>query len=88
MRGMARAGKALKQVLEIYGISQNQLAVAMGIGRSSINRWVNESRDPAAEAVLEIIEGLEKINKAAASDFLVLYLGRSVELPDEQNQSE
>lgn len=84
MGGMARAGKALKQVLESYGISQNQLAVAMGIGRSSINRWVNESRDPAAEAVLEIIEGLKKINKAAASDFLALYLGRTVEELDNQ----
>ncbi|MFB2981382.1 helix-turn-helix domain-containing protein [Microseira sp. BLCC-F43] len=85
---MARAGKALRQVLETYGISQNQLAVAMGIGRSSINRWVNESRDPAAEAVLEIIEGLEKINQAAAGDFLALYLGRSIEHLEEQNQSE
>ena len=76
---MARAGKALRQVLETHNISQNQLAVAMGIGRSSINRWVNESRDPSAEAVIEIIEALDKINSAAARDFLVLYLGRIVQ---------
>jgi transcriptional regulator with XRE-family HTH domain len=73
---MGRAGKALKQVLETYEINQNQLAAAMGLGRSSINRWVNENRDPAAEAVLEIVEGLEKINESAARDFLNLYLGR------------
>ncbi|MBH8574352.1 helix-turn-helix transcriptional regulator [Nostocaceae cyanobacterium CENA369] len=79
---MGRAGKALKQVLETYDISQNQLAVTMGIGRSSINRWVNESRDPSAEAVIEVIEGLEKINSAAAKDFLVLYLGRIVQNDD------
>jgi hypothetical protein len=28
---MARAGKALKQTLQDYGISQNRLAVTMGI---------------------------------------------------------
>ncbi|MBH8565225.1 helix-turn-helix transcriptional regulator [Nostoc sp. CENA67] len=75
---MGRAGKALRQVLEVHNISQNQLAVAMDIGRSSINRWVNENRDPSAEAVIEIIEALEKINSAAARDFLLLYLGRFI----------
>ena len=71
---MSKAGKALKQVLETYGISQNQLAAIMGIGRSSINRWVNENRDPASEAVLEIRKGLQHINPAAAGDFIRLYL--------------
>ena len=71
---MSKAGKALKQVLEIYGISQNQLAAIMGIGRSSINRWVNENRDPASEAVLEIRKGLQQINPDAAGDFIRLYL--------------
>jgi|GEM_PF-370763 len=71
---MSKAGKALKQVLETYGISQNQLAAIMGIGRSSINRWVNENRDPASEAVLEIRKGLQQINPDAAGDFIRLYL--------------
>ncbi len=71
---MSKAGKALKQVLETYGISQNQLAAIMGIGRSSINRWVNENRDPASEAVLEIRKGLQQINSDAARDFIRLYL--------------
>ena len=76
---MTRAGKALKQVLETYGISQNQLAVTMGIGRSTVHHWVNEKRDPLAESIPDIIEALEKINGTAARDFLVLYLGRIIQ---------
>lgn len=64
----------LKQVLETYGISQNKLATAMGIGRSSINRWVNENRDPSGDAILEIRKGLQKIDPAAAEEFIRLYL--------------
>jgi transcriptional regulator with XRE-family HTH domain len=76
---MTKAGKALKMVLEIYGINQNQLAIAMGIGRSSINRWVKENRDPVANAVLEIRKGLREINPEAAEKFIQLYLDESVE---------
>ncbi|MBH8564518.1 helix-turn-helix transcriptional regulator [Nostoc sp. CENA67] len=76
---MGRAGKALKQVLETYNISQNQLAVTMGIGRSTVHYWVNQTRDPLAESIPEIVEALEKINSAAARDFLVLYLGRIIQ---------
>ncbi len=71
---MAKAGKALRQVLEIYGISQNQLAVAMGIARSSVNGWVNETRSPTSDAVLEIRKGLQAINPEAAEEFIRLYL--------------
>ena len=70
---MGRAGKALKQVLQNYGITQNRLAVAMGTRRSNINRWVNETRDPVAEAVLEIRNGLKAINPDAAEEFTQLY---------------
>ena len=73
---MAKAGQALKQVLETYGISQNRLAVTMGIRRSNVNSWVNEETDQAADAVLEIRDGLEKINPDAAEEFIRLYLGR------------
>jgi transcriptional regulator with XRE-family HTH domain len=76
---MRKAGKALKQVLEAYGISQNKLAVAMGIGRSTIHHWVNESRDPGGDAILEIRRGLQKINQAAAAEFIRLYLDESDE---------
>jgi plasmid maintenance system antidote protein VapI len=73
---MGKAGQALKQVLETYGISQNRLAVTMGVRRSNVNRWVNEETDPAADAVLEIRDGLEKLNPNAAEEFIRLYLGR------------
>jgi len=73
---MGRAGKALSQVLETYGISQNRLAVTMRIGRSTVHHWVKETREPLAESVLEIAEALEKIDEAAAKEFLTLYLGR------------
>ena len=73
---MGKAGKALRQVLEKYKISQNRLAVTMGTGRSTVNQWFNESSDPSAEAVTEIIAALETLNEAAAKDFIALYLGR------------
>ncbi len=76
---MGKAGQALKQVLESYGISQNRVAVTMAIQRSNVNRWVNEMADPAADAVLEIRDALEKIDPDAAEEFIRLYLGRSTQ---------
>ncbi len=76
---MRKAGKALRQVLEAYGISQNKLAVTMGIGRSTVHYWFNEAQDPSAEAVLEIRKALRKINSAAAEEFIRLYLDESDE---------
>jgi transcriptional regulator with XRE-family HTH domain len=76
---MGKAGKALKQVLDTYKISQNKLAVAMGIGRSTVHYWFKEAQDPSADAVLEIRKGLRKINPAAAEEFIRLYLDESDE---------
>jgi transcriptional regulator with XRE-family HTH domain len=76
---MGKAGKALRQVLEAYEISQNKLAVVMGIGRSKIHYWFNETADPSAEAVLEIRKGLQKIDSDAAEEFIRLYLDQSDE---------
>jgi len=73
---MGRAGKALKQVLKDYGISQYQLAQTMGIDRSTVSRWVSEERDPLAEAVYEIREALKQLNPEAADKFVQLYLGK------------
>jgi transcriptional regulator with XRE-family HTH domain len=73
---MGRAGNALKQVLETYDISQNQLAVAMGIGRSTVHYWVNGTRDPLADTIPDIVAALERLNQAAAKDFLVYSLIR------------
>ena len=82
---MGKAATALKQVLEIYGISQNKLAVAMEIGRSTVNRWVKENRDPSGDAILEIRKGLREINPEAAEDFIRRYLDESDELEFKQN---
>ncbi|MGB7440817.1 MAG: helix-turn-helix transcriptional regulator [Coleofasciculaceae cyanobacterium] len=70
---MGKAGKALKQVLESYGISQNKLAVVMGVARANVNRWVHEQRDPAGDVVVRIKDALKQIEPAAAQEFIKLY---------------
>jgi transcriptional regulator with XRE-family HTH domain len=70
---MGKAGKALKQVLEQYGITQNQLAVVMDISRSNVHRWVYEIGDPAGDSILEIRNALQQINPNAAETFTKLY---------------
>ncbi|NEQ31048.1 MAG: helix-turn-helix transcriptional regulator [Leptolyngbya sp. SIO4C5] len=70
---MGKAGKALNQVLTAYGISQNKLAVTMGVGRSTVHYWFNETQDPSAEAVTEIAAALYRLNPAAAKDFIQRY---------------
>jgi transcriptional regulator with XRE-family HTH domain len=71
---MSKAGIALKQVLETYGINQNQLAVAMGISRSNIHRWIYQTGDPLGDSILEIRSALRKIDPEAAKEFIRLYL--------------
>lgn len=71
---MGKAGKALKEVLEIYEISQYQLAAVMEIGRSNVSRWASEVRDPGGETILQIRKALQKIEPAAAEEFIRLYL--------------
>lgn len=74
---MGKAGKALKQVLEAYDISQNRLAVEMGIGRSNVHRWVNDVADPVGDAIIEIRDALEQIHPKAAEEFTRLYWGKA-----------
>lgn len=71
---MGRASQALKQVLDTYGISQNQLAVTMGVERGSVFRWYHDKRDPTAETVVEIVEALKTLDFHAAEEFVKLYL--------------
>ncbi len=71
---MGQAGKALKQVLETYNISQSRLAHVMGITRSNVSRWVNQVRDPGAETLLDIRRALRSMNSDAADAFIQLYL--------------
>ncbi|MBT9316966.1 helix-turn-helix domain-containing protein [Leptothoe spongobia] len=81
---MGRAGKALKHVLTQYGISQNRLAVTMGVARSTVNQWVNEVSDPLADSVPEIIIALETLEPSAASIFVSMYLERGAEAAAER----
>ena len=72
---MGRAGKALRQVLQTYGISQNKLAVALGVRGSVIYRWFHELIDPTGDTIVEIAKALQGLNPAAAEQFVKLYLG-------------
>ncbi len=76
---MGKAGKALRQVLQAYKISQNKLAVVMGFGRSTMHYWYSGTSAPSADALLEIRKGLRSINHAAADEFIRLYLDESDE---------
>jgi transcriptional regulator with XRE-family HTH domain len=76
---MGRASQALKQVLEAYGISQNKLAVALGIDRSAVFKWVHDQREPTSETIVEITRVLKVMNPLAAKEFVRLYLGEIVE---------
>lgn len=72
---MVKVGKALRQVLETYGISQNKLAGVMGTKRSIVFKWFHEQRDPTAETVVDIAKALQHINPDASAEFVRLYLG-------------
>jgi transcriptional regulator with XRE-family HTH domain len=81
---MGRAGKALRQTLETYKISQNKLAVALNVDRAVVNRWFHEQVDPNAETVAEIVKALLKLNPTSAEAFVKLYLGDLIQ----KNESE
>ncbi|MBE9116559.1 helix-turn-helix transcriptional regulator [Lusitaniella coriacea LEGE 07157] len=80
---MGKAGEALKQVLETYGITQNQLAVAMGTRRSNVGRWFHGQVDPTGNTIAEITQALRRLNPTAAEAFVRLYLGELLEGEDE-----
>lgn len=82
---MGRAGQALKEVLNTYGISQNKLAVVLGVERGSVYRWVHEIREPTAETVVQILEALKQISSSAAKEFVRLYLGEALEESETDN---
>ncbi|MBD2450800.1 helix-turn-helix transcriptional regulator [Nostoc sp. FACHB-152] len=76
---MGKAGEALKQVLATYSISQNKLAVTMGIRRWDVGRWVHGRTDPTGDTIAEITKALQGINSEAALEFVRLYLGDIVQ---------
>ncbi|WP_229425778.1 helix-turn-helix domain-containing protein [Lusitaniella coriacea] len=75
IRVMGRAGKALRHALEAHDISQNRLAITLGIDRSKVFRWFHEKTDPTAETVADIVKALNAIDSTAAESFIKLYLG-------------
>ena len=75
---MGKAGKALRQVLEEFEVSQYSLAAALNIERNSVYRWVNEKSDPSAETVIDIVRALKTLNSLAAKAFVDLYLNDEV----------
>jgi transcriptional regulator with XRE-family HTH domain len=80
---MSKAGQALKQVLETYGITQNQLAVAMGTRRSNVGRWFHGQVDPTGDTIAQITQGLRTLNPTAAEEFVRLYLGKLLDNEEE-----
>jgi len=72
---MGRAGKALRQTLESHHISQNKLAVALGIPRSVVYHWFHEHVDPGGETIAGIVQAINRLSPAAAEQFVQLYLG-------------
>jgi transcriptional regulator with XRE-family HTH domain len=75
---MGRASDALKQVLDAYSISQNKLAVTMGISRANVGRWYH-GLDPSAENIAQITHALKTLNSLAAKEFVKLYLGSIID---------
>ncbi|MFG3819102.1 MULTISPECIES: helix-turn-helix domain-containing protein [Limnothrix] len=78
MSGMGKAGKALRETLQQHNLTQNRLAVTMGIARGTMSHWVAETRDPTAEAIPTIVDALEQLNPEAARTFVEAYLGRAI----------
>ncbi|MEM9219138.1 MAG: helix-turn-helix transcriptional regulator [Cyanobacteria bacterium P01_F01_bin.150] len=74
---MGRAGQALREVLTKYGVSQNKLAVTMGLKRSAVYKWFHDT----AETVKAIVIALKVLEIDAAKEFVYLYLG---EILDEE----
>ena len=75
IRGMGKAGQALKQVLESHGISQSSLATALEVDRPIVHRWFHGQVDPTAETVVTLVEALRGLHPGAADEFVRLYLG-------------
>ncbi|MBE9241567.1 HNH endonuclease domain-containing protein [Synechocystis salina] len=72
---MGKAGQALKETLELHNISQNRLAIALGVERPIVFRWFHEQIDPTGETIHQITTALETLDPDAASSFVDFYLG-------------
>ena len=72
---MGRAGRALKQVLQLHNISQNTLASMLDIDRATVYKWFHEKREPTSETIVKITRALKQVKFEAAENFVQLYLG-------------
>jgi hypothetical protein len=72
---MGKAGQALKQTLELHNISQNRLAITLGVERPIVFRWFHEQIDPTGETIHQITTALQSLDPKAASSFVDFYLG-------------
>ena len=72
---MGKVGQALKEILDLHNISQNRLAIALGIDRPIVFRWFHEKIDPTGETIHQITTALQTLNPDAASSFVNFYLG-------------
>lgn len=75
---MGKASASLRKVLDTYDISQNRLAVAMGVSRANVGRWYH-GLDPSAENIAAVTKALMQLDPEAAKMFVQLYLGGIVE---------
>lgn len=56
----------IKKIRKILGLSQEQLAVKIGVSRCTINRWENSHNNPSKLALREMQRLLNrKVNKEA-----------------------
>ncbi|KAM3093584.1 helix-turn-helix domain-containing protein [Phormidesmis sp. 146-35] len=85
--GLFANSTVLHQVEICCKISQNKLAVALGVRRSIVYHWFHEKVDPNAETVAEIVKALKSLSPDAAEEFIKLYLGDLMrdERSDEEN---
>ena len=79
MGSMRKAGFVLREVLTTHGISQNKLAIAMGVRSSVVYRWFNERIDPTGDTLVKIVEALKTLDREAAKEFVWRYLGEILE---------
>jgi transcriptional regulator with XRE-family HTH domain len=70
---MGKAGQALKQTLELHNISQNRLAITLGVERPIVFRWFHEKIDPNGETIHQITITLQSHDPNAASSFINFY---------------
>ena len=76
---MGKAGRVLRDVLKTYGISQNKLAMAMGVRSSVVYRWFNELIDPTGDTLVKMVVALKFLDIDAAREFVQRYLGEILE---------